>query len=131
MKKSLILFVILMFMIAGCAQETSDPQAPATAIETYLETRISKDSEAFQGTYCADFEFDALTEFDSFGAVEATIEEMTCEVSKMGDGQATVTCTGSVEVVYDGENNNTLDLARLPYVATLEDGEWKMCGYGS
>jgi len=129
MKSPLIILITLTIILAGCAQDTADPQAPAKAVETYLEARISKDSEAFQGTFCADFEFDALTEFDSFGAVEATIEDMTCEVESTSDGSAVVTCTGSVDVVYDGETNDTLDLARFKYTATQEDGEWKMCGY--
>ena len=128
--KTKFLFLIAMTLIfAGCAQDQADPEAPARAIETYLTARISKDSEAFQGTYCADFEFEALTEFDSFGAVEATIEEMVCTVDSVLEGSATVTCTGGVEVVYEGENSNTIDLGRLPYTAALEDGEWKMCGY--
>jgi len=129
MKRTLFLLIALTLIIAGCAQESSDPEAPAKAIEKYLEARISKDSEAFQGTYCGDFEFDALTEFDSFGAVEATLEDMTCEVSNVSDASASVTCTGSTTVVYDGEDNNTIDLARFSYIATQEDGEWKMCGY--
>lgn len=130
-KKILILLTLLTFAIIGCAADPSDPEAPAKAVEKYLETRISKDSEAFAGTYCADFESTAITEFDSFGAVEATLEDMVCTVDSLEDGQATVTCTGNVEVVYDGENNNTLDLARVPYTAAQEDGEWKMCGYSN
>jgi hypothetical protein len=130
MKHSFILLIALTFILVGCAQDSSDPQAPAKAIEKYLEARISKDSDTFQGTFCADFELDALTDFDSFGAVEATLEDMTCEVGSVSDASAVVTCTGSVTVVYDGEDNNTLDLARFSYVAAQEDGEWKMCGYG-
>jgi len=120
----------LSILVAGCTQEQSDPRAPAKAIERYLEARISKNNETFAGTFCSVFEFEALTEFDSFGAVEATIDEMVCTVDDISDQKAKVTCTGSVDVVYDGENNNTLDLGRFPYTAVQEDGEWKMCGYG-
>ena len=131
MKHTLRLLIPLILMIVACTTEQSDPQAPAQAIEKYLTARISKDSEAFVGTFCAAFELDALTEFDSFGAVEATIEDMTCTTDNISDGTANVTCSGSVTVVYDGEDNNTLDLGRFPYVAVQEDGAWKMCGYGS
>lgn len=130
MKHTFFLLIALTLMIAGCAQESSDPQAPAKAIEKYLEARISKDSEAFQGTYCADFEMDAVTEFDSFGELESTLEDMTCKVDTLSDASASVTCTGSLKTVYNGEARRPLDLARVPYVATQEDGEWKMCGYG-
>lgn len=131
MKFLLILLPMLTILVAGCAQNQSDPNAPSKAIERYLEARISKNDEIFVGTFCSDFEFDALTEFDSFGAVEATIQEMSCKVDSISEGQANITCTGSVDVVYDGENNNTLDLGRFLYSAVQEDDEWKMCGYGN
>jgi len=131
MKKIILLLLVLTTaLIAGCASDPSDPEAPANAVEAYLEARISKDNEVFQNTYCADFEATAITEFDSFGAVEATLEDMTCTVDSVEDDTAQVSCTGSVDVVYDGENTNSLDLARQTYVATQEEGEWKMCGYG-
>jgi hypothetical protein len=131
MKYTFILLIGLTFIIVGCAQSQTDPEAPAKAVEKYLEARISKDSELFQDTFCATFEADALTEFDSFGAVDATIEDMTCEAGSVSEGSADVTCSGSVTVVYDGENTNTLDLSRFLYTAAQEDGEWKMCGYSS
>ena len=130
MKRSLILLITLALAIAGCAQDSSDPQAPAKAVEKYLEARISKDAEAFAGTFCSDFESDALIEFDSFGELETTLEDMVCEAGNVSDGSASVTCTGSVHTVYNGEARKPLDLARFPYIATQEDGEWKMCGYG-
>jgi hypothetical protein len=130
MKHTFFLLIALTVIIAGCAQESSDPQAPAKAVEKYLEARMSKDSDAFAGTFCADFESDALIDFDSFGAVEATLEDMVCEVGTISEGTANVTCTGSLKTVYNGEDSRTLDLARFPYVATQDDGEWVMCGYG-
>jgi len=122
-----LLFVVM--LIAGCAQDSSDPQAPAKAVEKYIQAQVAKDSDAFATTFCAEYELDALTEFDSFGVVDATVEDMTCEAGDIADGTATVTCTGSIDIVYDGENNRTLDLSRLPYSVVQEDGEWKMCGY--
>ena len=131
MKTLFVLTVMLSILIVGCAQDQSNPDAPANAIERYLEAVISKNNETFAGTFCSDFEFEAQTEFDSFGAVEASIEDMVCTVASMSDQEANVNCTGSIEVIYDGENNNTLDLGRFPYSAVQEDGEWKMCGYAS
>lgn len=128
-KTFVILFVLLAISITGCASDASDPSAPATAIEAYLSARIAKDSNVFQGTYCADFEATAITEFDSFGAVDAELTDMACSVDSIEDGVASVSCTGSVDVVYDGENTNSIDLARATYRATQDEGEWKMCGY--
>lgn len=129
MKHTLFLLIALTLIIAGCAQESTDPEAPAKAVEKYLEARISKDSELFAGTFCADFESDALIEFDSFGELESTLEDMTCNVDNVSDATASVSCTGSLETVYNGEARRPLDLARFTYLATQEDGEWKMCGY--
>lgn len=131
MRSAYFLLISIAVVISGCAQTQADIEAPANAIETYLEARISKDNEIFTGTFCADFEFDALTEFDSFGAVDATLENMTCTTDTIYEGQAKVSCSGTMEVVYDGESNNSMDLARFEYIATLEDGEWQMCGYDS
>ena len=131
MKFIYVFLVANLMLFSGCATTQSDEIAPAKAIEKYLEARISKDSEAFTGTYCADFEFDALTEFDSFGAVEATLESMMCVTQNISEDEATIDCSGTMEVVYDGETNNSLDLGRFEYTAILEDDEWKMCGYNT
>lgn len=127
----LLLLAMTTILIAGCATDPTDPEAPANAVKAYLEARISKDNEIFQGTYCADFEATAITEFDSFGAVEAELIDMVCTVDNVEDGMAQVSCTGSIDVVYDGENTNSLDLSRQTYVATQNDGEWQMCGYST
>ena len=129
MKHALLILLVALFMMAGCAQDASDPEAPARVVETYIQAQVDKDRDTFQTTYCADFELGAQTDFDAYGAVEATIEEMTCEVAETTDSSATVTCSGTIDIVYDGENNRSFDLSTFTYTTVQEDGEWKMCGY--
>lgn len=90
---------------------------------------VAKDRDAFVKTFCAGYEADAMTEFDSFGAVEATLDGVSCQ-SAGTDGDATlVTCTGSIAVTYQGEDNKVLALEDNVYRAVQEGGDWKMCGY--
>lgn len=129
MKCHLILLLCAGMLIAGCAQTATDPEAPSNSIEAYLAALVAKDSETFNTLFCADYESEALIEFDSFGAVDAELEDATCTTGESTDAGTVVTCAGSIKIVYDGETNNSLDLSRTPYLAVQEDGEWKMCGY--
>ncbi len=120
-----ILAVLLLITAAGCAQPADAP----TTIETYLKTMVAKDRDAFVKTFCAAYEADALTEFDSFGAVEAALDGVDCQSSGTDGGATLVTCTGSINVTYQGEDNQVLALENTVYRAVQENGEWKMCGY--
>ncbi len=119
---SLLLFIL---MLAGCA---NSGEAHKT-IESYLQALVAKDDARFSQLICPAFEAEALTEFDSFGAVDASLDNVTCRTYGT-DGNATlITCTGSIVVTYRGENNQVLDLSANIYRVTRVDGEWKMCGY--
>lgn len=121
----LLWVVLCLLFLTGCAGQSDAP----TAIETYLKTMVGKDRDAFVKTFCADYEADALTEFDSFGAVEATLDGVDCESSGTDGGATLVTCSGSINVTYQGEDNQVLALDNTVYRAVQEGGEWKMCGY--
>lgn len=123
--KRIVFGALLMLILAGCAQQTDSP----TAIENYLKAMVGKDRDAFVKLFCSDYEADALTELDSFGAVEAALDGVACEAAGT-DGSATlVTCTGSIAVTYQGEDNRLLSLEDQIYRVVQEGGEWKMCGY--
>lgn len=124
----LVLLLLFSPIIAGCATQSNSPTA-ANAIEKYLDSLVEKDLVTFQSVICAEYESAAMTEFDSFGAVDATLEDATCKVSEAGNDESLVSCTGNISIVYKGENKDPLDLSRAPYRAVKEDGEWKMCGY--
>lgn len=130
--KMLLLLVCTVLVLAACdatspAGDDAETGA-AAAIEAYLNAMVNKDQEAFSELYCADYEADARTEFDSFGAVEASLTDLACENGETVDGVTLVNCTGTIDILYNGEERS-LDTARDPYRAVQEDGLWRMCGY--
>ena len=123
--KRLLFGLVLMLLAAGCAAQSSAP----AAIENYLKAMVAKDRDGFVKQFCADFEGDALTEFDSFGAVDAKLDGVTCEAAGTDGSTTLVKCKGSIAVTYQGENNKVLSLEDNVYRAVQENGDWKMCGY--
>lgn len=120
-----VLIVIVLLGIAGCAPGSN----PDDAVEAYYNALVAKDQERFVNLICADWEVDAMIEFDSFGAVEAELQDFSCETSQTDKQSATVTCQGSVTVTYQGEDSQLLDLSENTYHVIMDDGEWRMCGY--
>lgn len=125
-KIKLVAFLVLLTVtLAGCANSGEAHKA----VESYLQALVAKDDARFSQLICPAFEAEALTEFDSFGAVDASLDNVACRATGT-DGNATlVTCSGSIVVTYRGEDNQVLDLSNNIYRVTRVDGEWKMCGY--
>lgn len=122
----LILIVLsLTLVLAGCASEDD----PTEAVEGYYKALVDKDRDTFMGLACPEWEGMALMDFDSFGAVEASLVDLECTKSSGDDDQATITCTGGILVEYDGEDNELFALDEYTYTVIKEDGQWQMCGY--
>jgi hypothetical protein len=121
----LLILLALTSILAGCASE----EDPADAVEGYYKALVEKDRDKFMGLACAGWEGMALMDFDSFGAVDASLVDLACEKVE-GDGDAaTVTCTGDILVEYEGEDNELFALDDYTYTVIKENGEWQMCGY--
>jgi len=122
-----ILSMLGVLLLAGCsaAAPTASPtpdNAAGEAVQRYLQARIDGDADALAQLLCAEREGDARRDAASFAALEAALEEVVCTF----DGSSsTVSCTGSIVAVYDGENR-ALEIPR--YSVVQEDGEWKVCG---
>jgi hypothetical protein len=101
---------------------------PGQAVEAYLQALVDGDETAAVNRSCAAWEASARTESSSFEAVEASLQEVSCQESGSSPDGTLVACRGSIEAVYDGEAQR-LALEGRTYLAVLEDGEWKMCGY--
>ena len=72
MRKILLsLFIIMMAGILLAACSGSDDDAPAKAVEDYLNALVAKDENRLPTLVCGDWEQDALIELDSFQAVTA------------------------------------------------------------
>jgi hypothetical protein len=116
------IFVIVL-LLAACEQTSAgDPSAPVLA---YLEARVATDVDTMRQLSCADWEAQAVIQSESFDAMNAVLEDVTCSVSG-DDGDFTlVQCDGRIITTYNGEQREW-DLKT--YRVRQEDGEWLMCG---
>jgi outer membrane lipoprotein-sorting protein len=124
---SLILFTIITaaLFLAACASGSKD--APAKAVEDYLNALVAKDADRLSTLSCAEWEDDALLELDSFQAVTARLEGLTCEQTGADGETALVLCNGSIVATYNNEDQE-LDLSVRTYQVVQEAGEWLVCG---
>lgn len=111
-------------ILAACAASSD---APASAVEEYLNTLVAKDADRLPTLVCGDWEDDALIELDSFQAVEARLEGMACQQTGTDGETALVDCTGSIIATYNDEDQE-LDLSVRTYQVMQEGGDWLVCG---
>ena len=122
----LILFIVLTanLLLSACA---SNADAPAKAVEDYLNALVEKDADRLSTLVCGSWEEDALIELDSFQAVTARLEDAACTQTGADGDTALVDCTGSIIASYDNEDQE-LDLSVRTYQVTQEGGDWLVCG---
>lgn len=111
-------------VLAACS---SNSDAPARAVEEYLNTLVAKDADRLPSLVCGDWEDDALIELDSFQAVEARLDGMACQQTGSEGEIALVDCTGSIIATYNDEDQE-LDLSVRTYQVIQEGGDWLVCG---
>ena len=121
---TLFLMLTANLLLIACA---SNADAPAKAVENYLNALVEKDADRLSTLVCGDWEEDALIELDSFQAVDARLEGAACTQTG-SDGETTlVDCTGSIIASYNNEDQE-LDLSVRTYQVTQEGGDWLICG---
>lgn len=124
--KGVLLFVFLV-LLTGCDGPTSSGD-PAASVENYFQALQEKDVNKMISTSCADWEAQARQEFDSFAAVELTLEDLSCVSTSQDNDSALVTCTGAMIANY-GVEDLEIDVADRNYQVVQEGGAWRMCGY--
>ena len=127
MRKILLtLFLVLTanLLLVACA---SNADAPAKAVEDYLNALVEKDEARLSTLVCGDWEEDALIELDSFQAVSARLENAACTQTGTDGETSLVDCTGSIIASYNDEDQE-LDLSVRTYQVTQEGGDWLVCG---
>ena len=77
---------------------------------------------------CSDWESQAKLELNSFAAVEASLENLTCEISGQEGEYTLVDCRGIIIANYGAEVLE-IDLQERTFQVLQEGGEWRMCGY--
>jgi len=118
------LILILSLMLAACASNTD---APVKAVENYLNALVNKEADVLSTLVCGDWEEDALIELDSFQAVSARLEDVSCSQTGTDGDTALVLCTGNIVATYNDEDQQ-LDLSTRTYQVVQQSGDWLVCG---
>ncbi len=127
MRKIIWIVGILAFLsltITACTQQG----LAEDTIEAYLNALVSKDVVRAVNKSCLDWEEGAHAEASSFEAVIVRLDGLTCASIRVNGEQTLVECEGKIVANYGGEDQD-IPLSGRTYIAVLEDGEWKMCGY--
>ena len=124
-KYILIIFLVFTtFMISACA---SNSDAPAKAVENYLNALVNKEADKLPAIVCGEWEEDALIELDSFQAVTASLENVSCSQTGTDGDASLVLCTGNIVASYNNEDQR-LDLSTRTYQVIEQGGDWLVCG---
>ena len=121
----LLTLLIASLFLTGCASNNAD--APARAVEDYLNALVAKDADRLSTLSCGEWEADALLELDSFQAVTARLEGLSCEQTGTDGDTALVLCNGNIVATYNDEDQE-LDLSVRTYQVVEKGGEWLVCG---
>jgi hypothetical protein len=117
--------IIATLFLTACASDNNN--APAKAVEDYLNALVAKDADRLPTLVCGDWEEDALMELDSLQAVAARLDNISCTQTGT-DGDATlVNCTGKLITTYN-EEDSELDLSVRTYQVVQQGGDWLVCG---
>jgi outer membrane lipoprotein-sorting protein len=119
-----LVLVLGMLLLSACAQK----DAPAVAVENYIRALVNKDSSQLVNTTCKAWEDSARMELDGFTGVNIQAQDLKCATAGEDGSDSLVNCTGKIVASYNGENQE-FPVGRQTYRATLEDNEWRMCGY--
>lgn len=122
---SILLAGLAILLLAACS---GSADGPAQAIEGYIQALADKDQDTLVSLSCNAWEESALMELDSLSGVGAQVVDLSCQESGKDGEDSLVTCTGKLELDYNGELQE-LDLSGRTLLARLEDGEWRACGY--
>ncbi|RPJ27480.1 MAG: hypothetical protein EHM33_07895 [Chloroflexi bacterium] len=117
--------IISVLSLTACASGSDD--APAKAVEDYLNALVAKDADRLSTLSCGEWEDDALLELDSFQAVTARLDGLACEQTGTDGDTALVLCNGKIIATYNDEDQE-LELSVRTYQVVQEGGEWLVCG---
>lgn len=124
---SFLMLIVMMTTLLLTACSASNSDAPAQAVESYLNALVEKNADRLATLSCGEWEADALLELDSLQAVTARLEGMACEQTGTEGDTALVLCNGKIIATY-GNEDQELDLSVRTYQVVQEGGEWLVCG---
>jgi hypothetical protein len=126
-------FLVSMVIMVGCGAEGANVEPTnltpaAQTLQSYLQALVDKNEDALVQMTCADWEANALLEFDAFGGVETSLDGLSCQQVDGGSGTATVVCQGKILASYQDEVQE-FDLSGRSYQMVEQGGDWLVCGY--
>lgn len=126
MRKFILIFALTLSIVilAACASEAD---APAQAVENYLDALVNKEADRLPTLVCGEWEEEALIELDSFQAVTARLENVSCSQTGTDGDTALVLCTGNIVATYNDEEQE-IDLSTRTYQVIEQGGDWLVCG---
>jgi hypothetical protein len=127
-RKYFLILIVVIFgnlFLSACASKSDN--APAKAVEAYLNALVAKDSDRLTTLACGDWEDDALLELDSFQAVTTKLDGLACTQTGTDGDTALVLCKGKIIATYNNEDQE-LDLSVRTYQVVQEGGDWLVCG---
>jgi len=129
MRKMTLLFAILLFstLVLSACKPSGDSGA-GKAAEAYLNALVEGDGDRMSSLSCASWEENALLELDSFMAVQAELQDLSCSQTGNDGDIALVKCSGKILTTYN-EEKTQIDLNTRTYEMTKSAGEWLVCGY--
>jgi hypothetical protein len=111
-------------ILTACASNTD---APVQAVQNYLNALVNKESDLLPTLVCGEWEENAIIELDSFQAVTARLEDVSCSQTGADGDTALVLCTGNIIATYNNEDQR-LDLSVRTYQVVEQGGDWLVCG---
>ncbi|MBR6089729.1 MAG: hypothetical protein IKP86_07335 [Anaerolineaceae bacterium] len=129
MKKIFVLILALLCALsfAGCSKKSDSAEA-VKPVEAFYNAIVSQNRDQVSSLVCSDWEKDALRDVDSFMGVKSELKGFSCTLSGEKDGEATVTCKGSIAASYGAEITE-FPLENRTHKVIKEQGEWRLCGY--
>jgi len=123
---AVMLLSVLLLLLSACVGKSAEPASKA--VEDYLNALVNKDSTRLSALSCADWESDALLEFDSLQAVKTRLDGLTCKTAGTDGITSQVNCQGKILATYNGEDQ-ALDVSVRTYQVVQQGGEYLVCGY--
>lgn len=130
MKKSRTVFLVVIMIIFTIILTSCNhgQDGASKAIKDYIQALSNKDTVKISNLSCKDWEQSALLEIDSLTSVGSKVANLACQQNGQADVDTYVSCTGTLDLDYNGEAQQ-IDLSTRTYIVRYEDGEWRMCGY--
>jgi hypothetical protein len=122
-----VLTIIITTLFLSACSSSADSNAPAKAVEEYLNALVTKDENRLPTLVCGDWEEDALIELDSLQAVTARLDNVACTQTGTDGNTALVNCSGKLVATYNNEDQE-LDLSLRTYQVVQQNGDWLVCG---